>query len=293
MARSPCQLALDLDEVPVLAAIPDARAEHGEVFTRRWVVELILDLVGYVPNRDLARLVAVEPSCGAGAFLGPMVERLVGSCARHGRAVTDAAGAIRAFDLITGNAERARELAATTLEAAGVPPGTAATLAVGWVRDADFLLTEHVRASADFVIGNPPYVRLENIPPDRGAAYRAACPTMRGRSDIFVGFIELGLRLLRDDGVLGFIVADRWMRNQYGAGLRELIADAFSVENVVVMHDVDAFEQRVSAYPAITVIRRAPQKEAVVADTTARFGPAAAKRFSSRKTSAPTTSFQR
>ena len=34
---------------------------------------------------------------------------------------------------------------------------------------------------------------------------------MRGRSDIFVGFIEMGLRLLRPNGALGFIVADRWI----------------------------------------------------------------------------------
>jgi type I restriction-modification system DNA methylase subunit len=38
--------------------------EHGEVFTRRWVVDLILDLVGYDERLDLARLTAVEPSCG-------------------------------------------------------------------------------------------------------------------------------------------------------------------------------------------------------------------------------------
>jgi adenine-specific DNA-methyltransferase len=131
----------------------------------------------------------------------------------------------------------------------------------------------------DFVVGNPPYVRLENIPAYRSAAYRRACSTMRGRSDIFVGFIETGLRLLNKGGVLGYIVADRWMRNQYGSELRRLIAESFSVENVLVMHDVDAFEERVSAYPAVTVIRRAPQKSVVLADATATFGASDAKRF--------------
>ena len=80
---------------------------------------------------------------------------------------------------------------------------------------------------------------------------------MRGRSDIFVGFIEMGLRILKPDGVLGFIVADRWMHNQYGADLRRLVSSSYAVEAVVSMHDVDAFEESVSAYPAVTVIRRA------------------------------------
>ena len=57
-------------------------------------------------------------------------------------------------------------------------------------------------------------------------AYRRRCLTMRGRSDIYVGFIERGLDLLKPGGALGFICADRWMRNQYGADLRELVAGA-------------------------------------------------------------------
>jgi hypothetical protein len=51
-----------------LAEIPAEAVAHGEVFTRRWVVDLILDLAGYDADRDLASLVAIEPACGAGAF---------------------------------------------------------------------------------------------------------------------------------------------------------------------------------------------------------------------------------
>jgi hypothetical protein len=103
---------------------------------------------------------------------------------------------------------------------------------------------------------------------------------MRGRSDIFVGFIERGLRMLRPDGVLGFIVADRWMHNQYGADLRRFIASGYSVDTVLSMHDVDAFEAQVSAYPAITVIRRGPQRSSVVANASKLFDAGAAATFS-------------
>ena len=127
--------------------------------------------------------------------------------------------------------------------------------------------------AVDFVVGNPPYVRLEDVPPERMLAYRAACPTMTGRSDLYVGFFERGLRALKPDGVLAFICADRWMRNQYGRHLRALIATDYSVDVTVTMHDVDAFEDQVSAYPAITVLRRAAQGPVVVADTRRAFGP--------------------
>jgi adenine-specific DNA-methyltransferase len=257
----------------------DESGQHGEVFTRRWVVELILDLAGFTADRDLATTTAVEPSCGAGAFLVPMVERLVDSCRRHGRPLNDARRALRAFDLLSVNAELAQKAVAKVLTDDGIDQDEATSLAQDWVRCGDFLLSDHGDEGVDFVLGNPPYIRLEDVPPARGAAYRRACPTMRGRSDIFVGFIETGLRLLHTDGVLGYIVADRWMHNQYGAGLRELVAAEFAVEVVVSMHDVDAFEEPVSAYPAVTIIRRAPQSTAVVANAGKSFTENDARSF--------------
>lgn len=46
---------------------------YGEVFTRRWVIETLLDLTAYTADQDLGALRLVEPSCRSGAFLGPAV----------------------------------------------------------------------------------------------------------------------------------------------------------------------------------------------------------------------------
>lgn len=253
--------------------------EYGEVFTRPWVVELILDLVGYTPDRDLAKMVAVEPSCGSGAFLGPMTRRLCESIRLHGRSIEDARKSLAAFDLLDRNVQAARNLVQGLLVAAGWDDKTSADVARGWVACDDYLLRDHAGVSADFVVGNPPYIRLEDIDPNRAAEYRRRCPTMGGRADIYVGFFEVALRSLSSQGVLGFICADRWMRNQYGAKLRTMVVDAFSVEATVVMHDVDAFDEVVSAYPAITIVRNAPQGPSVVADTTREFDDASAEAF--------------
>jgi hypothetical protein len=69
------------------------------------------------------------------------------------------------------------------------------------------------------------------------------------------------------------------MHNEYGAGLRDLIAREFSVETVIEMHDVDAFEDAVSAYPASVVIRNAAQAKSVVAQADAEFDANAATAF--------------
>ncbi|MFD6715187.1 Eco57I restriction-modification methylase domain-containing protein [Micromonospora chalcea] len=257
----------------VPSAAPANSVEHGEIFTRRWIVDLILDLAGYTADRDLAGLVAVEPACGGGAFLAAMASRISASCRKHDRPILDAKPALRAFDLLAPSVAASRRLVRNVLTDEGWPLPEANDLARAWVRQGDFLLDEHLPTDVDFVVGNPPYVRLEDVPADRMLAYRAACRTMTGRSDLYVGFYERGLKSLRPGGVLAFICADRWMRNQYGRHLRELVTAGYSIDITISMHDVDAFEEQVSAYPAITVLRRAEQNATMVVDTRRSFGP--------------------
>ncbi|WP_328708492.1 Eco57I restriction-modification methylase domain-containing protein [Microbispora hainanensis] len=271
-------LALDLNVVSpaILAEIPDEAVEHGEVFTRRWVVEMILDLVDYRSDRDLAAMRLVEPACGAGAFLEAVARRVSESCRKHERPVLDAVAAVTAFDLLPRNVEKARALVRRVLVHEGWSDDHALTIARAWVRRGDYLLEGRAKKSVDFVVGNPPYIRLEDVPESRTNLYRALCPTMVGRADIYIGFFEAGLRSLRDGGRLGFICADRWMRNQYGRELRRLVTSEYALDACITMHDVDAFEEQVAAYPAVTVLRRGRQRSAIVADTTRDFGETAA-----------------
>lgn len=249
---------------------------HGEVFTRRWVVEVLLDLTGYTADRDLSRMHLLEPSCGSGAFLRPTVERLIASSQSHGRDLASLGDTLRAYDLQAEHVRICRELCRDLLVAAGESASAASALAECWVRRGDFLLSGIEDRPADVVIGNPPYIRYDDLGEDVTTLYRSTWPTMRGRGDIYVGFIERSLRMLKPGGKVGFICADRWMRNQYGASLRELVASRYAVEHVWTMHDVDAFEAQVSAYPAITVLGNHAQASAVVADTTAEFGSSSA-----------------
>ncbi|MCL3838014.1 Eco57I restriction-modification methylase domain-containing protein [Aeromicrobium duanguangcaii] len=236
---------------------------HGEVFTRLWVVETMLDLSGYTPDRPLHALRAIEPSVGSGAFWVPMVERLLSSL--DGDTAPDISGALRGYDLLPPHIETCKKETVRLLTAAGYCITEAQEIADEWLRVADFLLDDD-DTSADFVIGNPPYIRSDELDQNAEIRYRELWPTMTGRADIYVGFYERGLRLLSPNGRLAYICADRWMRNAYGARLRAFVSSDFAVEVVWQMHDVNAFEAEVSAYPAITVIRNADQEKAVVAE---------------------------
>lgn len=241
------------------------REPRGVVFTKRWVVELVLDLAGYCSSKNLVDALALEPAAGEGAFLVKMAQRLVASCQRQNRPVADCLGSLIAYEIDEPSASAAREAVKDTLEAEGVDEDDAKMLASSWVRTGDFLFDAFRLATVDFVLGNPPYIRLEDTAVEVASRYRDAYPTMRGRADIYIAFFEAALRLLKPGGVCTYICADRWMLNQYGAGLRRLVVDGFGVETIVEMHNADPFDNDVSAYPAITVIRRGAQGRAVVA----------------------------
>ena len=241
------------------------REPMGAVYTKPWVVELLLDLAGYRSDANLIDALAIEPAAGEGAFLIPMAQRLVASCRLQNRLLSECQGSIIAYEIDEASAKVAQEEVVGALKGMNVSAETAEKLAASWVRTADYLFDAFCLPRADFVIGNPPYIRLEDIPDETAGLYRDAYPSMRGRADLYVAFFEAALRQLKDKGVCAYICADRWMLNQYGAELRRLVTESFSVETIVKMHDAKAFEDEVSAYPAITVIRREPQGRAVIA----------------------------
>ncbi|MFN8106286.1 MAG: Eco57I restriction-modification methylase domain-containing protein [Nocardioidaceae bacterium] len=251
---------------------------YGEVFTRRWVVDAMLDLVGYTPDRDLTKLVAVEPSVGSGAFWVPMVERLLLAASRRSIAPANLCDALRGYDLQSEHVETCIKVSVTMLLDAGATPEVANQVASRWLRAADYLLDdEDVRA--DVVVGNPPYIRSDELDPEAEYMYRNMYRSMSGRADIYVAFFEKGIGQLKPGGKHAFICADRWMRNAYGAQLRRIVTSQCSVNSVWQMHDADVFEADVSAYPAITVLTRAGQGPAVIAECNADFDEAAAKRL--------------
>ena len=243
----------------------DLIESKGVVFTKDWVIDLILDLAGYSETRNLVDVTAVEPAAGQGAFLVRMARRLVASCRNQKRPIEDCGASLLAYDVNEGSTRETHRSVSLALTEMGVCVETASNLAEGWIKTGDYLFESFHLPKADFVIGNPPYVRLEDIPEEAAHFYRHAYKTMIGRADLYIAFYEAALRQLKEGGVCAYICADRWMLNQYGSELRRLITSAFSVDTVVEMHNADAFHDEVSAYPAITVIRKGVQRSAVVA----------------------------
>lgn len=242
-------------------SLADAGAEvRGAIYTRREVVDFILDLVGYTTDFPLHRARLLEPSLGGGDFLIPAVERLLTAWRASGEksnAIFALRDAIRGVELHreTFNATSAKLIEFLISE--GLNSSEAHSLADAWLQQGDFLLTDFsVRFT--HVVGNPPYIRQELIPDVLMEVYRQRYSTIFDRADIYIPFMERSLSLLDTEGKLGFICADRWTKNRYGGPLRELIASRYHLETYVDMVNTPAFHSDVIAYPAIFVIANRP-----------------------------------
>ena len=231
--------------------------ERGAIFTKLEVVDFILDLSGYTPEKPLHQHRLLEPSFGSGDFLIAAVARLIASYRKHAPRTPLIAAAIanciRGVELNGTNFARTRERLAKLLEKEGLGLKERNALLRHWLIQGDFLLTP-LPYDFTYVIGNPPYVRQELIPDVLMAEYRRLYKTIYDRADIYIPFVERSLSLLSEGGTLGFICADRWMKNRYGGPLRQLVANQFHLKFYVDMVNTAAFHSEVIAYPAITVI---------------------------------------
>ena len=101
----------------------------------------------------------------------------------------------------------------------------------------------------DVVIGNPPYVRHENfkeIKPYLKTRYTV----YQGTADLYSYFIEQGMDLLTQGGHFQYIVANKWMRANYGKPLREWLQEKVNIDAIYDFGDLPVFEEA-TTYPCL------------------------------------------
>lgn len=232
--------------------------ESAEVFTRPEVAGYMLDeLKRAVGFRCWYAQRVLEPSCGRGAFVLILVDRLIEEHRRN--LFTWRSPRLQDFlvavDISRESIEYLQAEVLKRLVAASCPRGIAKKLVAKWFVCDDFLL--HPFAGRfDVVVGNPPYIRFDDIPAEMQRTYQTRYRTFIDRCDIYVPFIERCIGMLSVRGAFSFICANRYTKNRYGRVLRRMIADDYHTRLYLNVEHADAFLQKVSAYPAIIVIDR-------------------------------------
>ncbi len=110
----------------------------------------------------------------------------------------------------------------------------------------------------DAVIGNPPYVRQELLGTLK-VYFQQHYKVYHGVADLYSYFIEKGIGLLNKDGIFGIIVANKWMRANYGEPLRRWLKEQGIIE-IIDFGDLPVFESA-TTYPCILIASKSRNEE--------------------------------
>jgi type I restriction-modification system DNA methylase subunit len=111
----------------------------------------------------------------------------------------------------------------------------------------------------DVVLGNPPYVRQElfsTLKPYLQQHYAV----YHGVADLYAYFFELGLKILKPNGMLGFISSSTFFKTSSAEPLRRFLSENATLKKVVDFGDLQVFEG-VTTYPAILIFQNSPPQE--------------------------------
>ena len=104
------------------------------------------------------------------------------------------------------------------------------------------------RGGFDVVVGNPPYVRQELLT-EQKEYFKTHYHVYQGTADLYAYFIEKGVSLLSSEGLFSIIVANKWMRANYGKTLRQWLKTK-RIKEIVDFGDLSVFKSA-TTYPCI------------------------------------------
>lgn len=225
---------------------------NGKVYTPVNIVELMLSgiFAKTLCNRNIC-----DPACGTGDFLSPVVQKV---CLRIRRG-RDKQAHLNTLKNLTGydiDSYAVKECRARLTRLANELIGDQFTFTDDYWRilNVNALEVKEDFGFFDYVIGNPPYVRIQNLEkPRRNQIRNGNWRYFTGASDLYIIFFELALQLLKTRGELIFIAPSGWLRNEAGRAMRADIEKHYFIKRLYDFGDYQVFPG-VTTYTAIVNI---------------------------------------
>lgn len=210
----------------------------GQVFTPDFIVESMLDLCGY-NTFDILQKHIIDNSCGDGAFLCLAVERyckvfLNNSNDKdllkfeletyfHGIELDNVAYTNCLFNL--------NEIV-KHFEIHGV---------IWDIINADALTIDTYDYKMDYVVGNPPYVRVHNLE-DSYKVVKSFYFANGGMTDLYLVFFELGFRMMNNNGKMCYITPSSWLSSLAATNMRNYLFENRKLACLIDLEHFQAFD---------------------------------------------------
>lgn len=113
----------------------------------------------------------------------------------------------------------------------------------------------------DCIIGNPPYIRQEQIREIKPLLEKQYPNFYNSTADIYTYFFALSYRLLKEKGFNAFITSNKYARAKYGAQLRELLLKKTTIVSYMELNALKVFESATVDTSIMSFIKQEPSKE--------------------------------
>ncbi len=226
----------------------------GQVYTPKYIVNKILDDISYNSKEILGKTI-LDPACGDGRFLIEIAKRII-----EFSSISDLEknlSKIIGWDIDNSALKEAEIKLNSLIEGQGIK--------VNWqlknfnslhCRTDDLWGDELVRNKFDYIVGNPPYIRIQHLLEEQRKyiqKFYKFCKS--GSTDIYIAFFELAMNLLKENGTCGYITPNTFFNTETAGELRKCFENKQFLKQITNYGHIQLFDNA-TTYSAITVFNK-------------------------------------
>jgi adenine-specific DNA-methyltransferase len=226
----------------------------GQVFTPKWIVNEILDLVDYQDSKILDKSI-FEPSSGDGAFLLEIVNRYIKVCIENKLQNIEIKERLEkyiyAVELDEIEFRKSLDNLNSLVEKFGIYEK------INWnIFNGNTLnFYKNYLGFFDYIVGNPPYIRVHNLDLATRKILKNEFQFSEGTIDIYLSFFEMGFKMLKNDGYLGYITPNSYLHNSSYQSFRDYLKREKTLKTLIDFKANKIFDGY-STYTAITIFNK-------------------------------------
>lgn len=230
---------------------------RGKIYTPDYLVEIILDRGGY-SGVNILRKHVIDNSCGDGQFMIHVVDRY---CKEFLKTSKDLNNLKRELEKYIHAIDIEKAELDTCLERCDRVAGLYGVENVNWdFVNGDTIKVDQFDGKMDFVVGNPPYVRIHNLD-ENADSVKGHLFCKSGMTDLYILFYEIGIKMLNNTGVLAYITPSSFFTSLAGAEMRDYLAKNNLLVSVCDLKHFQAFNA--TTYTAIVCLSKGNREDLV------------------------------
>ena len=230
---------------------------RGKIFTPDYLVDDILNQGHYLEG-NINKKHVIDNSCGDGQFLIHIVDRYCKDFLKEKTDVTKLKSELETYihgiEIDLEDLKICKERCSQVAELYNVK-------SVNWdFINANTLKTNKFDGKMDFVLGNPPYVRVHNLNDDIDVV-KSYLFGIGGMTDLYIVFYEKCLRMLNENGILCYITPSSFFTSVAGSNMRQHFNNNYLIESICDLKHFQPFNA--ITYTAIVCLNKSYKKDLV------------------------------